>query len=102
MFCGTVGFLYTLMSNTKKVTYPKAQAKTKPHVRSLKVQSKFRRNRYDNCYVPEIKLCGNWLEKFGFNAEDRVQITAMNRVIVITIEKGQFLIEGAMLDVAHN
>jgi hypothetical protein len=37
-----------------------------PEVRSLKVQFKTRFNMNSNKDVPQITLCGNWLEKLGF------------------------------------
>lgn len=55
----------------------------RPEVRSLKIQPKTRFNKYSQKDVPEIKLCGNWLENLGFQIEDRVTITSMSNLLII-------------------
>ena len=57
-----------------------------PKVRTLKIQSKIRVNDCDYVTVPEIRLCGNWLEKLGFTPEHRVSVTAKNKMLVLTVE----------------
>jgi hypothetical protein len=56
-------------------------------VRSLKIQPQIRFNRYSQTTVPEIKLCGNWLEKLGFTPEQRVNITTMNKLLIIRVDE---------------
>ena len=53
----------------------------------MKIQPKTRFNRYSQIDVPEIKLCGNWLEKLGFVHGQRVLITTMDRLLVIRLEE---------------
>jgi hypothetical protein len=59
----------------------------RPEVRSLKIQPKIRENRWSSTTVPEIKLCGNWLEKLGFTPEQRVNITTMNKLLIIRVDE---------------
>lgn len=59
----------------------------KPDVRSLKIQPKTKFNRYSQKDVPEIKLCGNWLQELGFEYGARVTVTSMpNLLIIRTVE----------------
>jgi toxic protein SymE len=55
----------------------------KPGVRSLKIQPKVRINTYSQKNFPEIKLCGDWLQKLGFQHGERVTITAMPNLLII-------------------
>lgn len=64
----------------------KRKTPRRPDVRSLKVQPKTRFNKYSQVDVPEIKLCGNWLEALGFELESRVVITAMPNLLIIRPE----------------
>lgn len=61
----------------------KRQTIRRPDVRSLKIQPKRRFNKYSKKDVPEIKLCGNWLEKLGFEFGERVVVTAMPNLLII-------------------
>lgn len=54
--------------------------------RTLKIQSKTRINRWSTTTAPEIKLCGNWLEEFGFTEGKKVIITASKGVLTIKLE----------------
>ena len=65
-----------------------------PKVRYLKLQPFYRQSRiksYGNRIVPELRLCGNWLEKAGFSPENYVSVTVMDGLLVIrsttTVEK---------------
>ena len=56
-----------------------------PTVRYLKLQPFFRQYQA-NCghkKVPELRLCGNWLEKAGFSPENYVSVTVMDGLLVI-------------------
>ena len=53
----------------------------------LKDPASDRLNRWTTSTVPEIKLCGNWLEKLGFIPEQRVNITTMNKLLIIRIDE---------------
>ena len=64
----------------------KKSAIRRPEVRSLKIQPKFRVNADSNKDVPEIKLCGNWLENLGFVHGRRVLVTTMNELLVIRLQ----------------
>jgi toxic protein SymE len=68
-------------------TYKKKTASKRPAVRSLKIQPQIRINRWTTSTVPEIKLCGNWLEKLGFIPEQRVNITTMNKLLIIRVDE---------------
>ncbi len=59
----------------------------RPQIRSLKINPKFRVNQESTVMVPEIRLCGNWLQKLGFEPEERVLITAMNKTLIIQLEE---------------
>ena len=64
-----------------------------PKVRYLKLQPFYRQSRTSCSHkkVPELRLCGNWLEKAGFSPENYVSVTVMDGLLVIrsttTIEK---------------
>ena len=66
---------------------PKKRSNRRPEIRSLKIQPKRRFNKYSEIDVPEIKLCGSWLEKLGFVYGQRVLITTMDRLLVIRLEE---------------
>ena len=64
-----------------------------PKVRYLKLQPFYRQSQtnYGHKKVPELRLCGNWLEKAGFSPENYVSVTVMDGLLVIrsimTVEK---------------
>lgn len=61
--------------------------KKNTETRSIKIQGRYRKGyRNKSKVVPEIKLCGNWLEKLGFKEGNRVVITTLKRLIVISID----------------
>jgi Toxin SymE, type I toxin-antitoxin system len=60
----------------------------RPNVRSLKIQPKTRFNKYSQKDVPEIKLCGEWLQRLGFEYGDRVMITSLPDLLIIQPGKG--------------
>lgn len=64
---------------------PKKSTSKRPEVRSLKIQTKFRSNKYTARPVSEIKLCGNWLEKLGFKDGQRVTIATMPQLLIIRL-----------------
>ena len=53
--------------------------------RKLKVYPKYRplTNSYSVRIVPELRLCGQWLERSGFKIGEQVQITIRDREIII-------------------
>lgn len=55
----------------------------RPNVRSLKIQPKTRFNKHSQKNVPEIKLCGEWLQSLGFIPETRVVITSLPNLLII-------------------
>jgi hypothetical protein len=55
-------------------------------VRNLKVQFKTRFNANSNKDVPEIRLCGNWLEKLGFHYGKKVSVTTMKELLIIKLQ----------------
>ncbi|QRR03551.1 SymE family type I addiction module toxin [Dyadobacter sandarakinus] len=53
--------------------------------RQLKIYSKFKQNSgWNSKLVPEIRLCGKWLEEMGFDYGDR---------ITVRLEEGRLIIE---------
>ena len=60
--------------------------KLRPRVRTLKIQPKTIVNVFNSKHVPEIKLCGNWLEELGFHHGKRVCITSMNGLLIIRLQ----------------
>ena len=74
------------MSTSKTNKQPKSS-----QTRNLKIQPKYRINRWSTTMVPEIKLCGNWLEQLGFTVDTRVTIHTSKELIVIRpqVSEGQ-------------
>jgi len=68
-------------------THEKKKTSKRPEVRSLKIQLQIRLNRWSSTKVPEIRLRGNWLGKLGFTPEQRVNITTMNKLLIIQVEE---------------
>jgi hypothetical protein len=64
----------------------KAKSK-RPAVRSLKIQLQVRNNSLEEKIVPEIRLCGNWLEELGFIPEKGVNITTRKKLLIIRVEE---------------
>jgi toxic protein SymE len=59
-----------------------------PKVRYLKLQHHYRENRIDFFThkvwkVPELRLCGNWLEDAGFNYGEYVSVTVRKGELII-------------------
>ena len=56
-----------------------------PTVRYLKLQPLYRQSQTDCGHkkVPELRLCGNWLEQAGFLPENYVSVTVMDGLLVI-------------------
>lgn len=60
-----------------------------PKVRYLKLKSFYRESRSKVLHkppatiVPELRLCGNWLEKVGFLPENYVSVTVMDGLLLI-------------------
>ena len=72
------------MQTNKRV---KKSGVSRPAVRSLKIQPKYRVNQWrDSSVAPEIKLCGTWLEQLGFQCGKRVTVTTMKEVLIIKLQ----------------
>ncbi len=78
----------------KKIVTPAKEALTvelkleEPKARYLKLEPFYREYRTDllSCKttkVPKLRLCGNWLEKAGFNYGEYVSVTVMKGLLVI-------------------
>ena len=61
--------------------------KEAPRPRSLKIQPKYRTNRWGTSIVPELKLSGKWLENLGFEKESRVEVHTSKGLIIIRPEE---------------
>lgn len=51
--------------------------------RKIKVQSKYRQLTYGQKFVPELRLCGLWLEQSGFKIGEQVRVTIKDHEIII-------------------
>lgn len=51
--------------------------------RKLKIQPKYRQLAYPEKSVPELRLCGIWLERSGFQIGKQVQVTIKDQEIII-------------------
>jgi hypothetical protein len=51
--------------------------------RTLKVQQLIRTTRWDCTKVPEIRISGAWLEKFGFYSGQHVEVYTMQGKLVL-------------------
>ena len=55
-----------------------------PRVRYLKLKEIYREGKYrTRKIVPELRLCGNWLEQAGFTVSEYVSVTVMNGLLII-------------------
>jgi len=54
-----------------------------PTVRLLKVKSFYRQTGSGYKTVPDLRLCGHWLEEVGFLAEGYASVTVMDGLLVI-------------------
>ena len=54
-----------------------------PKVRYLKLQPFYRQPNATRRIVPELRLCGSWLEKAGFLPKEYVSVTVMDGLLVI-------------------
>jgi toxic protein SymE len=53
--------------------------------RKLKIYPKYRplASDYSTRIVPELRLCGQWLERSGFKIGEQVQVTIKDQEIII-------------------
>ncbi len=54
-------------------------------LRKQKIYTKFRNRTYDNIAIPEIRLEGKWLEKFGFKQGRQIIIQPETNKLTIMI-----------------
>jgi len=56
-----------------------------PRVRYLKLYPFYREAKFTSKrkIVPELRLCGNWLENAGFSPTDYVSVTVMDKLLII-------------------
>jgi len=59
-----------------------------PKVRYLKLYPFYRESKSNRFYstrkiVPELRLCGNWLENAGFFPTNYVSVTVMDKLLII-------------------
>ena len=59
----------------------------RPNVRILKIYSKIRDNLHSPKEVPQIKLCGNWLQQHGFEVGKSISVTAMPELLIIGVQQ---------------
>lgn len=66
----------------------KKQAAAPSDIRSLKIDTKYRVNRWsETSIVPSIRLSGQWLEKLGFNPKQRVRVIMRSKLLIIQVEE---------------
>ena len=58
----------------------------KPVSRKLKIETHIRGAGYDAKRVPCIRLCGEWLQKCGFEPEGHVTVSTAHNQIIIRVE----------------
>jgi len=68
-------------------TPEKKKVSKQPEVRSLKIQPVIKFNRCSQTTVPFIRLSGHWLEKLGFSPDQRVNVTTMNKLLIISLDE---------------
>lgn len=74
------------MNNNNKFQTPTSSIKSATHTRQLKLQPFYRRMTYGELkIVPQLLLCGNWLERAGFFADDYVTVKVKNKKLVISL-----------------
>ena len=54
-----------------------------PQIRYLKLNTIYRPGFQTPKIVPELRLCGNWLEQAGFEPSEYVTVTVMNGLLII-------------------
>lgn len=79
---GTLTQIQQYMKKKKQTN--KRNIPERPGTRSLKLQPKHRGN---TSIVPELILCGKWLEELGFKKESRVTLHTSKELIVIRPEE---------------
>lgn len=57
----------------------------RPEVRTLKIHSRYRAAKRMNKLVPEIKLCGNWLQRTGFEQGQNITVAVMKQLLIIRL-----------------
>ena len=61
-----------------------------PRVRYLKLKEFHREGTYRNRkIVPELRLCGNWLERAGFCVQEYVSVTVMDGLLIIRLAESE-------------
>jgi hypothetical protein len=47
---------------------------------------KTRYNKYSEKDVPQIKLCGDWLQSLGYHINSRITVTSMQNLLIINTQ----------------
>lgn len=55
--------------------------------KELKIRSLFRKNRYSESLVPEIRLNGKWLSHLGFEKGKKVKVKYTKGQIILSIDE---------------
>jgi hypothetical protein len=56
---------------------------SQPKIRSPQI----RLNQFSETTIPEIRLRGNWLKELGFLPNQRVNITTMNKMLIVRLDE---------------
>lgn len=62
---------------------PKRTSPKRPDVRSVKIQPRLRAGKYSEQEVPEIRLCGKWLQDQGCSAGAPVSIVSLPGLLIV-------------------
>lgn len=52
--------------------------------KELKIGFQFRKNRFSECVVPEIRLNGKWLSRLGFEMGKKVKVEFVKGQIILS------------------
>lgn len=73
------------MNNNNKFQIPTSSMKSTIHIRQLKLQPFYRRMTYGELkIVPQLLLCGNWLERAGFFPKQSVTVVVKKGKLIIS------------------
>ena len=72
--------------NTNEIT---AESNKVAECKELKIGFQFRKNRFSECVVPEIRLNGKWLSHLGFEMGKKVKVEFVKGQIILRANEQQ-------------
>ncbi len=77
-------FLFFYSSTENPPQMPRLKAKSSAYFRRLTISSKYRRRpNLRDCIIPELRLCGAWLEQAGFKPGGQVKVEVHKNQLII-------------------